>query len=272
MKSIVTALLMAGVVSMTGCGRIETGHVGVRTDFNKTVEESEVSPGWYGALFTSVEEMSIKEIEVLQNDMTPKAKDNLSLRELDVSVFYKVAPGKVADMTVKYTGMNYESKDGLGLPAYGLVDRQSRSVIYDIIGKQYESLSIHQRRTELESDIQNKLQKELDEADPGVFTVTKVIVRQALTDSQLEESIRAAVKVEKQIEAKDKQIQLAQKEAERLLVEAQGQAAANEAIAASITPNLIKLREIEMTGRFATQGTHTVLMQPGTQALVGVNK
>ena len=60
MKNVVVALLCVFIIS---CGRIETGHVGVRTDFNKTVDPIELSPGWYGALFTSVEEFSIKEIE-----------------------------------------------------------------------------------------------------------------------------------------------------------------------------------------------------------------
>jgi hypothetical protein len=31
------------------CGRIETGNVGVRTDFNKQVELIEMNPGFYTA-------------------------------------------------------------------------------------------------------------------------------------------------------------------------------------------------------------------------------
>jgi regulator of protease activity HflC (stomatin/prohibitin superfamily) len=163
-------------------------------------------------------------------------------------------------MLVKYTGMTYENNDGLGLPAYGLVDRQSRSVIFQLIGTKYDSLSIHQKRIELETDILAALQSDLDKADPKVFEITKVIVRQVTTDVALEESIRASVRVQKEIEAKRQQIELAKAEAERKIVEARGEAQANEIIASSITGNLIKLREIEMTGKFAQAGTHTVLM------------
>jgi regulator of protease activity HflC (stomatin/prohibitin superfamily) len=259
-KTILAMAFGIAVSSMVGCGRIETGHVGVRTDFNKTIEDTELSPGWYGSLFTDVDEYSTKEIEVAQNDMRPKAKDNLSLQDLDISVFYKVNPSKVSDMLVKYTGMTYENNDGLGLPAYGLVDRQSRSVIFQLIGTKYDSLSIHQKRIELETDILAALQSDLDKADPKVFEITKVIVRQVTTDVALEESIRASVRVQKEIEAKRQQIELAKAEAERKIVEARGEAQANEIIASSITGNLIKLREIEMTGKFAQAGTHTVLM------------
>lgn len=268
-----TVLALAISVTLSGCwGRIETGNVGVRTDFNKKVEAEEVAPGWYGALFTSVDEQTVKEIEVVQDDMRPKAKDNLSLGDFDLSVFYSVNPSMVADLYTKYSGMTYYNRQGIGLPAYGLVDRQARSVAYDIVGKQFDSLSIHQKRTELEEAIRTKLQEDLEKSDPKVFTVTKVVVRQALTDPALEESIRASVRVQKEIEAKNQQITLAEAEAKRLFVEAKGAAQANEVIAASITPNLIKLREIEMTAKFAKEGTHTVLMQQGTGALVNVGK
>ncbi len=262
--------LLAIVVMLPACGRIETGHVGVRTDFNKTIEETELNPGWYGALFTSVDEYSIKEIEVAQNDMNPKAKDNLSLKDLDISVFYKINPAKVADMLIKYSAMTYQA-DGsdVWLPAYGLIERQSRSVIYQVIGDKYESLSIHQRRTELESDIAKQLQADLDKADKDVFTVTKVIVRQVTTDPALEQSIQQAVQVQKQVEAKTGQIALAKAEAERLRVEAEGQAAANRAINNSLTPMLVEIRRIEMQEKLAKEGTHTLFIDTKSPILFG---
>jgi prohibitin 1 len=261
MKKLITVLLAVGFISnLTGCGRIETGNIGVRTDFNKTIVTDELQPGWYGSLFTSVDTYSIKEIEVAQNDMRPKAKDNLSLSDLDISIFYKVNPVSISEMLIKYAGMTYISPDGVGLPVYGLVDRQSRSVVYQIIGTKYESLSIHQRRTELETDVAVQLQAELDKADPSVFTITKVIVRQVVTDPALEQSIQAAVRVQKEVEAKTMQIQLARAEAERLQVEAEGQAAANRAVTSSLTPMLVELRRIEMQEKLAKAGTHTLFI------------
>jgi hypothetical protein len=65
MKKLILAVALAS--TLIGCGRIETGNVGVRTDFNKTVETEELNPGWYGALFTSVDEFTIKEIRYEHN-------------------------------------------------------------------------------------------------------------------------------------------------------------------------------------------------------------
>lgn len=262
-----TILMIGLILFVSACGRIETGHVGVRTDFNKTVEEAELNPGWYGALFTSVTEYSIKEIEITLNDMRPKAKDNLSLADLDVSIFYKASPAKVADMGIKYTGMQERLEAGEWAPSFGLVTRFSRGAVYDEVAK-YDSLTVHTKRTELETGILSAIQASLDKDDAGSITVTKVVVRQLTTDESLEGSIRTTVKVQKEIEAKNQQVLLAVAEARRLNVEAEGQAVANRAIAASITPQLIELRRIEAMQKFAGEGTHTVVMPSDTRALI----
>lgn len=258
------------VLVVAACGRIETGHVGVRTDFNKTVETGELQPGWYGAVFTSVDEYVIKETELALTDMTPKAKDNLSLKDLDVSIFYTVTPGQVADLTIKYSGMSTEGKDGW-YPAYNLVHRVGRGSIYDAIA-QFDSLTIHTRRNELEAAIHQKVQAELDKSDKGVFIVTKVIVRQVVTDQALELAIQQAVQVQKQIEAKQGQIKLAVAEAERQRVEAEGTAKANSILANSLTDQYIRYKQVEALQQFAKAGTHTVLLPQGAQTLINVGK
>lgn len=257
------------VVFVVGCGRIETGNVGVRTDFNKSVNTTEINPGWYAALFTSVTEYSVKEIEIALNDMRPKAKDNLSLADLDVSVFYKMSPDKVSEMAIKYSGMQERFDDGTWAPSFGLVTRFARGAVYDEIAK-YDSLTVHTKRTELENGVLGAIQSTLNKDDPDTFTITKVVVRQLTTDQSLEESIRTTVKVQKEIEAKNQQVLLAVAEAKRLNVEAEGQAVANKTIAASITPQLIELRRIEAMQKFAGEGTHTVVLPSDTRALVQI--
>lgn len=270
MKKLILAVALAS--SLIGCGRIETGNIGVRTDFNKSIETTELNPGWYGALLTSVDEFSTKEIEVAMNDMRPKAKDNLSLQDLDISVFYKANGTQIAEQLIKYQGMSgWSDEASLYLPSYFLVERITRGAIYDSASA-YDSLTIHTKRNELESTIKNRIQADLDASDKGVFTITRVVIRQLLTDPTLEKSIQAAVQMQKQVEAKQNELALAKAEAERKVVEAQGEATANNLIAASLTSNLVQIKAIEAQARFANQGTHTVLMQSGTGALVNVGK
>jgi regulator of protease activity HflC (stomatin/prohibitin superfamily) len=266
-----TILLTLAAILAVGCGRIETGHVGVRTDFNKTIEREELQPGWYGAVFTSVDEFVIKETEMAMDDMKPKAKDNLSLRDMDVSVFYTVNPGMVADLLVKYSSMSVKGGDGNWYPAFSLVERVTRGATYDATA-QFDSLTIHSRRSDLEAAIHERVQSELDKGDKDVFKVTKVIVRQVVTDPALEQAIQQSVQVQKQIEAKRGQIDLAKAEAERQRVEAGGIAKANRILAESLTDQFIRYKQVEALFSFAGEGTHTVLLQPGSQPLVNVGK
>lgn len=268
MKKVILAVAVAS--TLVGCGRIETGQVGVRTDFNKTIETTELNPGWFGAVLTNVDKYVVKETEVAFNDFRPKAKDNLSLQDMDVSVFYRVNPEKVADIVIKYSGMS-PKQDGLYYPAFELVSRLGRGAIYDVVS-QFESLTIHNKRNDLEADILKRLQADLDKDDAGVFTVTKVIVRNLTTDPALEGAIQQAVRVEKEIQAKKQQIELARAEAERKRVEAEGEAKANVIIANSITSQLIELRRIEAMQKFAGAGTHTVIMPTDNKALINVGK
>lgn len=262
-------LFLIFIFGVSSCGFVETGNVGVRTNFDNKVEMQEINPGFYTSFLSTVNEYIGKEIEVVQNDLTPKAKDNLTLRDLDISVFYKANSDKIAEMKVKYAGMDVKTDSGKYLPAYFLVQRYIRGAIYDVIGNKYESLTIHNRRNELETDIHNKIQEDLDSQEPGVFYITKVIVRQALTDPALEESIQRAVRVQKEIEAKIQAADLAKAEAERMRVESEGVAVANRIVSDSLTDKLLEMRRIEMQEKLAQEGTHTIFMDTKNPIMFG---
>lgn len=258
------------LLGLSACGRIETGNVGVRTDFNKTIEQEELPPGWYGALFTSVDEYVAKETELPLDDLRPKAKDNLTLRDLDVSIFYTVKQNHIAELSIKYSGM--VRRDGsLLYPAYGLIERVGRGAVYDAIAS-FDSLTMHTRRSELERLIADQVQQDLDKSDKDVFHITKVIIRQVVTDPALEQSIQQAVQVQKQIEAKQNEVKLAQAEAERKRVEAEGTAKANKILADSLTDQYIRYKQVEALREFAGSGTHTVLLPQNSNTLVNVSR
>lgn len=270
MRTFRKAILILAALALAACGRIETGSVGVRTDFNKTIEQTALNPGWYGAVLTSVDEYVVKETELKLDNLRPKAKDNLSLNDLDMSIFYTVNGAKVPALVTKYKGMSPKG-DGGYYPGFGLVDRLARGAIYDSVA-QFDSLTMHTKRSELEKSIHEALQKELDKNDTGVFQITKVVVRSLVTDPALEQSIQQAVRVQKQIEAKQNEIKLAQAEAERKRVEAEGQARSNRILAESVTDQFIRYEQVKALREFAGQGTHTVLLPQDARPLVNVGK
>lgn len=260
MKKILLALSAAGVVGLTGCGQIDQGNVGVRTTFGKVSPEPE-NPGIYVALLSSVREFTAKESAIVLDNLTPKAKDNLSLKDLDVTVYYKTNGTSIPGLQVKYTGQSVrDDRSGIYFPAYRLVESLSRGTIYDTIGTRYDSLSIHQKRTELEAEIKDGIQAELDANDKGTFTVTRVVIRQVLTDPAIEEAIRMKATREAELKAKSIQVQVEQKNVEIRNLENQG-----------LSPAVLRNKELDVLKIAAEKGSIFIVPQ-GSTPIVNVGK
>jgi len=81
------AAIATVAVLVSTAGTIQTGNVGIKTTLG-LISPDEVQPGVYFKLplISTVQEFSAKDIAIDISDLTPKAKDNLSLRDMDVSI------------------------------------------------------------------------------------------------------------------------------------------------------------------------------------------
>lgn len=260
------AVLVLGLVALvfiTSCGTIETGHMGVRTTLGK-VDPEEVGPGLYLGLpgISRVQEFSAKEIGLDLNDLTPKARDNLSLRDLDVTVFYRVAERAIADLHVKYAAQHQQAEGSrVVYPAYQLVQRVARTVIYEETSK-IDSLVMHTRREEIAAAVRRGLQAELDGNDKGVFQVTRVVVRSLTTDPAIEKAIQESVAAQKQLETTKQRIQIAEAEAQVEIKKAEGIARANQIINQSLTREYLQHEANLALMKFAEKGGTTTVVVP----------
>ncbi len=127
---------------------------------------------------------------------------------------------------------------------------------------------MHTKRTELAELVRASLQAELDSNDKGAFLITAVNVRNLLTDPAIEAAIRQRAETDQAIQKKLKEVDLARAEAERLIVQAEGEAKANKIISESLTTALKELRlaEIQRDTAIAIAGKagNTVLMGNAT--------
>lgn len=268
-KVVGMALLLFLVLAMFFgiAGTIGSGNVGVRTTLG-VISPSEIGPGIFlkWPVISSVEEFSAKEIAIDLNDLTPKAKDNLSLRDFDVTVYYRVKDSAVAELQAKYAGQSMRAPEGgYYLPAFELVFRVARNVAYEEIAR-VDSLVMHTRRDQLADAIRANMQAELEKADQGVFGVTRVVIRSVMTDPSIEEAIRAAVANQKKLEAMAVQTEIAKKEAEIRVTEADGIARSNRIIAGSLTREYLQHEANQALLKFAEKGnTNTVVIPAGTQ-------
>lgn len=263
--TLVLVLVAASVISGVA-GTIGTGNVGVRTTLG-VISSDEIDPGVYlkWPVISSVDEYSAKEIAIDLNDLTPKAKDNLSLRDFDVTVYYRVKDAAIAELQAKYAGQSVRPPEGgYYLPAYELVFRVARNVAYEEIAK-VDSLVMHTRRDQLSEAIRTNMQAELEKADQSVFAITRVVIRSVMTDPSIEEAIRAAVANQKKLEAMAVQTEIAKKEAEIRVTEADGIARSNRIIAGSLTREYLQHEANQALLKFAEKGnTNTVVIPAGT--------
>ena len=245
---------------------IESGNVGVRKTLGK-VNPEEATPGVNLKLpaITQITEFVGKEIAIDLTDLTPKAADNLSLRDMDVSVFYKADSGQIADLYVKYANAHqYDRESDSYFPAYRLVYREARRAAYETIAK-IDSLTMHKKREQIADSIKARLQEALDGNDPDVFTITRVVIRSVLTDPSIEESIREAVANQKRLEAKQVMVEIERKNAEIEAIRADGIARANEIINKTLTREYLQ-HELNLTlQKFAETGANTIVVPANMQ-------
>jgi len=261
----VLGLIVLILLVATSGYTIDTGNVGVTKTLG-TVNIDEVTPGFHLRLpfITEVREFSAKENSFDLTDLTPKAADNLSLRELDVTVFYKAAQDKIADLTVKYAATEERGPQGVYYPAYGVVWREARGAVYEVVAG-IDSLQLHKEREALQNSVLALLQKRLDSKDPGVFSIQRVVVRALNTDPSIEQSIQLAVQNQKKLEAKKIEVEIAAKEAEIEVAKAQGIAKANQIINSSLTAEYLQ-HEINLAlAEFAKHDGQTVVIPANMQ-------
>lgn len=235
---------------LTGCvGTIETGNVGVRKQFGK-VQQEEVPAGIYTSFFSSVDEYTTKETYVGLQNLTPKAKDKLILKDLDVTIYYKTNPDKVAEFASSHAAMSARMQsEHFYRPGYVLIENMARGIVSDEVSS-FDSLTLHQNRTDLEMAIKNALAAQLNKSDPGYFEITRVVVSSLLTDPSVEESIRKNI-------AMTNEIDTARKDVQKKLEEAN----AMTKTASALTPMLLQHEYIKAIDKCASN--------PGCTLFVG---
>lgn len=257
-----TILLLIAAMALTACGRIETGNAGLRTGFDGTVASKVEGEGIYTAVVGHVDQYTLKEVPINLENLTPKAKDNLSLKELDATVYYKVrTPQAIRELAVKRAGSSaHFDKEDFYRPAYFLVESIAKSEFADAVSK-HDSLTIHTQRNVLEGEVKKAVQASLDASDPGSFEITRVVVRQVLTDPTVEQAIRNVVAKGKEKEAADLQVGIAQSLAE-----------ATAKTANTLTPAFLQHEYNQALMKFAEKGGTVILDGSASNKMISIKQ
>jgi regulator of protease activity HflC (stomatin/prohibitin superfamily) len=217
MKRILTLSVLAAAVLATGCTRIETGEVGVRVGFDKQVQPGELLPGSFNqVLIGDVLTFPIKDVNVVLENMTPVAKDNSTMKDLDAVVVYNINPQSVAELySTKNKSFHAEFK-GDTYVMYNYIVQNARNAIYKAARK-YEALDMADNRGEMEKFIQDEIVRNLaEEKLDGTITISQVLIRNVVPADAVVESANALVRSKNELKQKEVEVKTAEAESRRM--------------------------------------------------------
>ncbi len=180
---------------------------------------------------------------------------------IDLTVQYRLNPAN-APQTIATWGLSWEEK---------LINAVVREVVRNVIGR-YKAEELPVKRNEIAAMIEQQIRQKIDSFKNKPVFLESVQLREINLPPKIKEQIervqiakqeaqRMKYEVEKakqeaqkraaqaKGEAEAKKIR-AQGEAERIMIEAKAKAQANKAIAESVTEPLLRLRQIEVQGKF----------------------
>ncbi len=217
MKRFFTLSILAAAVLATGCTRIETGEVGVRVGFDKQVQPGELMPGSFNqVLIGDVLTFPVKDVNVVLENMTPVAKDNSTMKDLDAVVVYNINPQSVAELySTKNKSFHAEFK-GDTYVMYNYIVQNARNAIYKAARK-YEALDMADNRGEMEKFIQDEIVRNLaEEKLDGTIMMSQVLIRNVVPADAVVESANALVRSKNELKQKEVEVKTAEAESRRM--------------------------------------------------------
>jgi len=220
---------------------------GLDVDDVKQEGLSIVAP-WNDVIIFDIAERQIEET------MDVLSKDGLSIA-IDVSLRFRPEPSKIGYLYRAFKNSYIES----------LIRPELRSAVRQIIGQYTPEELYATKRQEIETRIQEAIRKVLDE---NHVELKALLFRSIKLPAMIKTAIEQKLTAEQESEKYEFLIQKETKEAERRRIDAEGKAAANRILSASITSNILKEKGITATEALAkSNNTKIVVIGGGDDGL-----
>jgi regulator of protease activity HflC (stomatin/prohibitin superfamily) len=262
MKRIFSLALVSTALLITGCTRVETGSVGVRIGIDKQVKSGELQPGSFNqTIIGDVLTFPVKDVNVVLENMTPVAKDNSTMKDLDAVVVYSINPQQVAELySTKNRAFHITDKSGDVYLMYNYIVQNARNAIYKAARK-YEALDMADNREAMEVYIKEEIIRNLTEEKlDGSVTISQVLIRNVLPADTVVASANELVRAKNEKARKEVEVETAKLESQRMaalaanstnsiaFMQAQAQMMVAEAIKAGKVNTIIVPSNMTMLG------------------------
>ena len=279
MIALIVSVAVAGAIfTVSSCKLIGTGKVGVQYSYKGGVKDETLNPGLnFINPFLKVKEFTVgNEQLILTKDKRDGSKKNESFKvatadDASISVSFQMSyrynPEKVVDTYKKFKGMDGED----------IVEQRVKTVLKSKISEvttDYTMMDIYSgNRSEINNAITEYLNK--DFGDSYGIEVLDASIIDVHPDEKLKEAIDnrvTALQQKQQAEAEQEKIKVeaqtkliqAENDADIKIKKAEAEAEANRVLAASITDELIRMKEAEARkehGWVTVQGADAIVTE-----------
>lgn len=276
--------IVAVVGSITSLVIISTGNVGVVYS-TKGVEDEVLTQGWHFlGPFRNAKQFPISQQQIVFSDdpadynedehpdWSIDAPADGGMVKINLTVNYNFIPDRVVDLYRKFNGMDGEA----------IVESRVQNSIIAYVKEVTPQFSVMDIYSDKKSEVNEAITTYLNEkltAEYGI-NVSSALVIDVELDQTLQQKVQAKeqAKQDAEIAELEKQTAQAQAETEKVIaqakadvqiIEANAEAESNRIISASITPELIQMKEAEARmehGWVTVQGADTVVTQQGGAA------
>ena len=211
------SLIALAVSTAVGCTRIETGEVGVRVGFDKQIQQGELLPGSFNqTIVGEVLTFPVKDVNVTLNDMTPVAKDNSTMKDMDAVIVYNINQSQVAELYSQKNRSFHATANGDVYLMYNYVTQMARNAIYKAARK-YDALDMADNRNEMEILIKEEIVRNLvEEKLDGSIMITQVMIRNVQPADAVTKSANELVRAKNELKQKEVEVKTAEAEARRM--------------------------------------------------------
>jgi regulator of protease activity HflC (stomatin/prohibitin superfamily) len=259
---------------------IESGQVGIKATAGK-YEPEPLGPGFH-IFLPFIQTVKIVDTKVRSINYTTKPSDNIAfgretgvrnaspitaldkrglLISIDITVQYRLRPA-TAPQTIATYGFSWEEK---------IINPIVRDVVRSVIG-QYKAEELPVKRNEIATQIRQGIEEQIEKKKGHPVELATVNLREIILPPKIVEQIervqiakqeadRVKLEVERAKQEAEKKAALAQGDADARKIRAQGAADAikieadakayeNTEIGKSLTPEMLRLKQIEVQGQF----------------------
>ncbi len=233
---VAVALIIGGFMASLFIEKIPNGYVGVVYSPNGGVKSETLDQGWHlVGLFDKVTRYPVRMQTVNNQDIQVATSDGKNI-SMDIAYNYVVQPDKVVELFNKFGAVDIESIENSYL----------KTRLWDAARKSISKYSVIDTYGQKSSDAAAEIQKTFADDMKGLgFVIDDLTLGVPKPDKATQEAIDARVKSSQELERTQTELKIAEAEAKKKKIEAQGIAEYNEIIKKSMSDEMIKYQWIQ---------------------------